>query len=255
VVRELQPDAVIAIMGPDVRWVGTESGYGRETEWSVLPDIVNTDSIHPSSQNYTVDDSFVPRNFMDPDLGGREKILKAKNLSWYPAETDVSIRPGWFYHESEDSLVKSPEQLVDIYFSSVGRNSVLLLNIPPNKHGKIGDQDVKNLKGMRMILDKTFRKNRIRDAGSERSDTVYEYSLGTSGSFNVALLQEDISKGQRIEKFRIEYKDGKDWKVCARGTTIGYKRLLRFRDVSASEVRLIIESSRGAAAIKTFGIY
>jgi alpha-L-fucosidase len=254
VIRELQPDAVIAIMGPDVRWVGTESGYGRETEWSVLPDIVNTDSTAPSGQ-IPADGVFIPRNFMDQDLGGRDKILKAKNLSWYPAETDVSIRPGWFYHQEEDSLVKFPEQLVDIYFSSVGRNSVLLLNIPPNKHGRIQDQDVKSLTGMRKILDETFHRNLVPDPGLRLSDNIYEYSLESSKTFNIVLLQEDITQGQRIEKFRIEYRDGKEWKVCARGTTVGYKRLLRFGDVKTKGIRLVIESTRGIPVIKTFGVY
>jgi alpha-L-fucosidase len=254
VIRELQPDAVIAIMGPDVRWVGTESRTGRETEWSVLPDIVNKDSMDSSRQN-ALDDNFTPRNFMDQDLGGREKILNAKNLFWYPAETDVSIRPGWFYHQEEDSLVKSPDQLVDIYFNSVGRNSVLLLNIPPNKHGRIQDQDIKNLTGMRKILDETFHKNLVPDPGSRLSDTLYEYSLGSPVTFNVALIQENITQGQRIEKFRIEYRDGRKWKVCASGTTIGYKRLLHFRDVTASEIRLVIESSRGKPFVCNFGLY
>ena len=256
VIRDLQPDAVIAIMGPDVRWVGTESGTGRETEWSVLPDVVgNTDSIAASSQQIPMDSAFIPRNFMDQDLGGRDKIMKANNLFWYPAETDVSIRPGWFYHPEEDSLVKSPERLVDIYFSSVGMNSVLLLNIPPNKHGRIQDQDVKSLAGMRKILDETFRNDLVLAAGSRSSKNAYEYSLGFPQRFNVALLQEEITQGQRIEKFRIEYLDGKEWKVCASGTTVGYKRLLRFKEVSATEIRLVIESSRGTAIIKSFGVY
>jgi alpha-L-fucosidase len=255
-IRELQPDAVIAIMGPDVRWVGTESGSGRKTEWSVLPDIVkNTDSLASSSQENNLDAAFVPQNLMNEDLGGRIKIIKAKNLCWYPAEADVSIRPGWFYHENEDSLVKTSEQLVDIYFSSVGRNSVLLLNIPPNKHGLIQDQDIKSLKVMRKILEETFRKNIIGDKDPRSSDIAYIYSLSSAGPFNVALLAEDILKGQHIERFQIDYLDGTEWKTIVKGTTVGYKRLLRFNDIITTKVRLMIESSRGVPHIKDFGLY
>jgi alpha-L-fucosidase len=243
-------------MGPDIRWVGTESGNGRETEWSVLPDVaVNTDFNAADLQQHPVDQTFFPRNFMDQDLGSREKILKAMNLYWYPAETDVSIRPGWFYHPEEDSLVKNPEHLLDIYFNSVGRNSVLLLNIPPSKHGRIQDQDVESLSGMRKILDRTFQKNLVPDAGLKVSDNVYIYSLGSFQTFNIALLQEDITQGQRIEKFRIEYREEKDWKTCVSGTTVGYKRLLRFGQINAAEIRLVIESSREKPILRYFGLY
>ena len=145
------------MMGPDVRWVGTESGYGRETEWSVVPDVAqNLDAIAAGSQQNPVDGAFVPGDMMADDLGSREKIKNAKALVWYPSETDVSIRPGWFYHADQDNRVKTPEKLVDIYYSSVGRNSVLLLNIPPDKRGRIHDNDIKSLMGMRKILDQTF---------------------------------------------------------------------------------------------------
>ena len=140
-IRQLQPQAVIAIMGPDVRWVGTETGEGRWTEWSVLPD-----------------QTFAPLgNLMDSDLGGRERLMKAKGLIWYPAETDVSIRPGWFYHAREDSAVRSPAGLMDLYFSSVGRNSVLLLNIPPDREGLIKLMRISAAcGGWRRLMDGTF---------------------------------------------------------------------------------------------------
>jgi len=135
-------------MGPDVRWVGTESGYGRETEWSVVP--FSSDSLKKNSAIMHPDslkaDFLPPVDVMQQDLGSREKIMGADRLIWYPSEVDVSIRPGWFYHENEDSLVKSPDKLADIYFSSVGRNSVLLLNVPPDKRGLIHENDVKSLR-------------------------------------------------------------------------------------------------------------
>lgn len=157
-IRELQPEAVIAIMGPDVRWVGTESGYGRETEWSVIPvETQNQDKIAAESQK---DVNFVPEvDFMKEDLGSRSLIKEAKALVWYPAETDVSIRPGWFYDPSQDSRVKSPGKLLDIYFNSIGANSVLLLNLPPDKRGLIHENDVKALQELAAITNKMFAEN------------------------------------------------------------------------------------------------
>ena len=145
-------------MGPDVRWVGTESGYGRETEWSVLPlEAQNQDKIAAGSQK---DVSFVPQyDFMKQDLGSRAVIKEASALVWYPAETDVSIRPGWFYDPVQDDKVKSPEKLLDIYFHSIGANSVLLLNLPPDKRGLIHENDVKALHGLAAILEKLFAEN------------------------------------------------------------------------------------------------
>jgi len=283
VVRELQPECLIAVMGPDIRWVGTETGYARETEWSVLPDIVSTDSVHNSFDSNQLDDGFLPHNFMEQNLGGRDKILKAKNLCWYPAETDVSIRPGWFYHEKEDSLVKTPEELVDIYFNSVGRNSVLLLNIPPNKKGLIQQEDIVSLMKMNKTIKQIFRKNLInkhkwfyeareykapllindvkhhgcavKDSSAQGFLTELNYEWKRKTVFNTVLLKEDITKGQRIEKFHIDYWTGSEWKECASGTTVGYKRLLRINDTKGTKIRLIIDASRGSANIKSFGVY
>ena len=282
-IRELQPSAVIAIMGPDVRWVGTESGYGRETEWSVVPDVLqNLDAIAAGSQQNPVDGAFVPADLTADDLGSREKIARAKALIWYPAETDVSIRPGWFYHADQDDRVKTPEKLVDIYYSSVGRNSVLLLNIPPDKRGRIHANDVKSLQGMRKILDQTFASNLLSravvQASSERpghsgtsavdndngtywtpgegvSSATLECVLPPSQVFDRALLQECIRVGQRVERFHLDAWDGTTWKTFAQGTTIGYKRLLRFPAVTAAKVRLVIDESRTSPTLSTFGLF
>jgi alpha-L-fucosidase len=282
-INELQPDAVIAIMGPDVRWVGTESGYGRETEWSVIPVSANQlAEIAASSQQKDVGGAFVPIDMMQPDLGSREKIINAGALMWYPAEVDVSIRPGWFYHENEDSLVKSPEKLVDIYFSSVGRNAGLLLNLPPDKRGLIHENDVKSLLGMKAILDKTFDKNLAENARIAATESqagnppeslldgdpktfwttkpgtktaTLEFTNENQQEFDVLLLQENITNGQRIEEFSLEvYKDG-EWVELAKGTTIGYKRLLRIERKTALKVRLKIISSRDCPELSEFGLF
>ena len=283
VIRELAPQAVIAIMGPDVRWVGTESGYGRETEWSVLPNIAqNLGAIATSSQQFPIDGAFTPGDLTDDDLGGRGKIKDAAALVWYPAETDVSIRPGWFYHSNQDHLVKSPAKLVDIYYSSVGRNSVLLLNIPPDKRGRITEYDVKALAGMRTILDQTFKTNLASDAAItassekpghkaaaiiERNPSGFwttdkgidsaslEFRFPKPRTFDRLMLQECITVGQRIESFRLEAWSDNAWTTITRGTTIGYKRLLRFPPVTSERVRLVIDSSRTSPILSAFGLY
>lgn len=254
-IRKLQPTALIAVMGPDVRWVGTESGYGRETEWSVLPaDAMVQENIAVNSQTK---EGFSPMNLMNDDLGSRKKILNAKRLVWYPAETDVSIRPGWFYHPEDDNKVKSPAELLDIYYSSVGRNGVLLLNIPPDKRGLIHDNDIKHLKEWKRLIDETFTNNLLKGSKKKVSGLIIEYRMKKSQVFDVLLLQENIRKGQRIEKFTVEYKEAgsEEWKKLTEGTTVGYKRLLRFPTVNSAAVRIIIHSSRDKPILKEVGLY
>ena len=257
-IRSLQPQAVIAIMGPDVRWVGTESGYGRETEWSVVPlSSASNDSIAARSQQAELTEGTFnpPGNMMEEDLGSREKILRAKTLIWYPSEVDVSIRPGWFYHAGQDSLVKSPEQLVDIWYSSVGRNSVLLLNLPPDQRGLIHKNDIAALKGMRKILDATFTHNLADMSTITRNDSVILLEMPSPVFFDRVMLCENFRNGQRVEAFQVEIWNGNTWQEIARGTTIGYKRLLRFAPVNTSRARLRIFSSRDVPEITEFGLY
>ncbi len=277
-IRKLQPSAVIAVMGPDVRWVGTESGYGRETEWSVVPsNNLDQSAIGANSQQAV---AFKPSGDMTgDDLGSRDKIKNAKGLVWYPAETDVSIRQGWFYHPEQNDKVKPPEKLLDIYFNSVGRNGVLLMNIPPDREGLINGADIKNLKEWKKLRDNIFRKNLAKNAivqssnginGKAIIDNEYATYWTTKGkdttaeiilklkkksTFNVLLLQEEITVGQRVENFVLEYFDGKKWKRAGQGTTVGYKRLLQFDPVTADRVRIKILSSRLNPTIAELGLY
>ncbi|MGN8039198.1 alpha-L-fucosidase [Chitinophaga sp. 22321] len=277
-IRKLQPGAVIAVMGPDVRWVGTETGYGRSTEWSVVPaNNLDQKTIADLSQQELL---IKPSGYGNgEDMGSRDALYHANSLVWYPAETDVSIRPGWFYHKEEDEKVKTPEKLLDIYFNAVGKNGVLLLNIPPDKRGLIQENDVKNLAAWKNNIDQIFsqnllsaakiassngrRKNALTDDNKntwwttkhEDTTATIEIDLGSTQTFNVCRLQEYIRKGQRVENFVLEYLDGSEWKVAATGTTIGYKRILTFPDVSAQQLRLRITSSRMAPMIADFGIF
>lgn len=278
VIRHLQPEAVIAIMGPDVRWVGTESGYGRETEWSVVPgDQLDLTEISENSQKEVI---FKPMdNLMDNDLGSRDKIRNARSLVWYPAETDVSIRPGWFFHTDQNDQVKTVDQLMDIYFNSVGKNGVLLLNIPPDQRGLIHENDVKNLKEWKNVIDQTFKVNLLKDAAvvsingihagaitdddyqsywtTKGSDTTakIEFEMKAPGTFDVIMLQENIRIGQRIESFSAEYWTGNEWNTFATGTTVGYKRLIRFDQITAQKIRIIIHSSRLNPTLSEVGLY
>jgi len=251
VIRKLQPNALIAICGPDIRWVGNEEGVAPETNWSVQ------------------------------EASHFHQLLGITGKVWYPAECDVSIRPGWFWHAREDDKVKSVEHLLDIYFKSVGRNSVLLLNVPPNRKGLISDVDIQRLREWRKVLDRTFATNfalnkpatassfrpdaQPSNAVDGRKETFWsplsekgewlEIDLQRPTTFNVAMVQEHIAEGQRVERYRIEAWDGKDWQVIARGTTIGYKKLDRFNDVTAVKVRLVIESALATPLIRAFGLY
>lgn len=263
VVREHAPRAVIFGMGPDIRWVGNESGLARASEWSVLP------KKGPGDQTAR-------------DLGNRKYLLGAKELVWYPAECDVSIRPGWFYHAAQDKQVKTLKHMLDIYYRSVGQNSVLLLNVPPDRRGLFHENDVARLRELRQVIDETFKTNLAAGkpvkadstrAGFEaasivdgKGDTywttpegvikaVLEIDLGGPATFDRAMLQEMISTGQRVEEFSLEGWDGQAWKPIVTATTIGHKRLLRFPEVTASRVRLTILDSRDCPTIREFGLF
>ena len=284
VIRKLQPNATIAVMGPDVRWVGTESGYGRETEWSVVSASENSlAEIANSSQQKVGNGSFVPEGDMQKaDLGSRSVISKAKGLIWYPSEVDVSIRPGWFYHSKEDSSVKSPEKLLDIYFSSVGRNSLLLLNIPPDRRGLLHENDVQNLQLFKKKLDDIFATNYLSgskitsdshfknqkadfcidndnntwwSAASDQELANLELNLNGQQTFNVLMLQENIKIGQRIESFILEGWVNGTWEKLTEGTTVGYKRLIRFNTATTDRIRLRILKSRLNPTLSSFGLY
>jgi alpha-L-fucosidase len=149
VVRELAPNAAI-FNGPDVRWVGNESGLARETEWSTVG--INT----LDGLGYSLEAS---GRTMGKDLGSIDILKQSQYMVWYPAETDVSIRPGWFYHAAEDGKVKSIKQLLDIYYASVGRNSLLLLNLPPDRRGLIHEIDAARLAEFGKIVRETFKTN------------------------------------------------------------------------------------------------
>lgn len=251
-IQRLQPKAVMAIMGDDVRWVGNEKGIGRETEWSAT---VLTPGIYArSAENNKRLGVFGKAK----DLGSRQMLTNATELFWYPSEVDVSIRPGWFWHEKENDKVKSLKHLTDIYFQSVGYNSVLLLNIPPDRRGLIHEADVARLREFAAYRRQTFANNAVQNgqtlwtahAGEQR-----EYALKPGSTINVVLLQEDIACGQRVEDFMVEARVGGTWQQLGKGTTVGYKRMLRFPAVEADAIRLTIGQTRLEANIANVAAY
>ena len=251
-IQRLQPKAVMAIMGDDVRWVRNEKGVGRETEWNAT---VLTPGIYARSQENNKRLGVFSKA---EDLGSRKILEKATELFWYPSEVDVSIRPGWFYHAEEDGKVKSLKHLSDIYFQSVGYNSVLLLNIPPDRRGLIHEADIKRLKEFADYRQQTFADNRVKNGRKYWSTTSggeAVYALKSKSEINLVMLQEDITKGQRVEAFTVEALMDNGWKEVGKGTTIGYKRMLRFPAVNANKLRVRIDECRLTAYVSQVAAY
>ncbi|QKZ14584.1 alpha-L-fucosidase [Spirosoma sp. KUDC1026] len=245
-VRQLQPNAVMfSDAGPDVRWVGNEAGNAGETCWSTI----NTEGLAPGKAD--------PKYLNRGDANGKQ---------WVPAETDVSIRPGWFYHAAEDSKVRSGQNLVNLYYQSVGRNSLLLLNVPPNRDGLFADSDVASLREFRSILDETFKKNliarqpkltdkKLATAVSVAANQPLTLDLTGTQTVDRMSIQENIENGQHIASGRVEYWADGAWKELATFTTVGYKRLLRFPTITTSRLRVTVTEANGPVQLAEVGAY
>jgi len=284
VIRKLQPNACIHVCGPDIRWCGNEAGETRPSEWSVVPRrTMDTEKIASASQRAD-DASFRlrPIRAQDLDLGSRERLKDEKELIWYPAEVNTSIRPGWFWHASENDQVKSLDRLVEIYLNSVGGNATFLLNIPPDRRGLFHENDVARLRELGAFLRNSFQRNLIREAaeitapagerGRETGNLVSEderFYLPALSSpcpdirvrwnrperIRYAVIREHLPLSQRIERFELWTEtDGK--KDCLyRGTTVGSKRIVRLENVMISSVLLRITDARGTPAIEQLAFY
>ncbi len=243
-VRRLQPAAVIfSDAGPDVRWIGNERGVAGETNWSTMD---------PAAVPYPgADGAHIVRALQQGDPRGSV---------WRPGETDVSIRPGWFYHPAEDARVKSVDDLVEIYFTSVGRNSKLLLNVPPTRDGLLHEVDVARLAGMRERLAMLFRDDLARDVTPAWRSTgartaVAELALPGETELRIADLREQIEHGQRVARYVLEGDDGTRWRVLSRGTTIGYRKLDRLAPVPVRRLRLTVEDAVDVPRLVRIGVY
>jgi len=265
-IRSMEPKIVFfSDAGPGVRWIGNEEGYVGATNWSMM----NLDTIY----------------------AGRPNINKLLNEGsetgtyWVPGEVDVSIRPGWFYHKTEDDKVKSSEKLFEIYLTSVGRGGMLLLNVPPDRRGLFHENDVKSLKGFHELLNREFKTNlaagkkvtatstrgnmkdfvasNLTDGNKETYwatddktlSASLEINLGKEQAVKYIVIQEYIKLGQRVKKFNVEVKNGNVWSKVADATTIGYKRILKIEPVQTDRVRITIQDSRACPVISNVEIY
>ncbi|AEE50026.1 alpha-L-fucosidase [Haliscomenobacter hydrossis] len=247
-VKQYQPQAVcFSDVGPGVRWVGNESGNAGETCWSPIITLGMAPGVADSKYLNTGDE---------------------QGTEWIPAETDVSIRPGWFYHPKEDDKVRSPQNLVNLYYQSVGRNSLLLLNVPPNREGLLCPQDVASIVEYRSILNETFKTNLAKSGKNKKlvdqkletwiaapENSPLEIKLPKSATFDRFMLQENIAEGQRIAEAQLEYWDGTTWKLIRKFTTVGYKRLLRFDPVTTTKLRLTVLRALAPAQVAELGVY
>jgi alpha-L-fucosidase len=264
-VRLLQPMAcMFSDGGPDIRWVGNEDGVAGEPCWQTL----NLRDFHPGNAD--------TKRLNHGDLAGAD---------WAPAECDVSIRPGWFYHSKEDNEVKSPRQLLDIYFKSVGRGATMLLNIPPDQRGQIHETDMASLQEFAVLRDAIFandlarharvtasnvrgqaRRYRAENVIDGKRDTYWATDDGVTNpdivlefpqpvAFNVVRVREYLPLGQRVEGYVLErWQDGK-WEEFASGESIGNCRLVRGADVTTSKVRLRITKAAVCPAISEIGLF
>ena len=283
VIRSLQPGACIHVCGPDIRWCGNEAGNTRPSEWSVVPRRTrDTEKIASLSQQAD-DQAFRlrPIRAQDLDLGSREALKDETDLVWYPAEVNTSIRPGWFWHESENGQVKPLDQLARIYLNSVGGNATFLLNIPPDCRGLFHENDVARLKELGAFLRSSFQRNLIPEAeisgpaaeeGHEIGNLVtdqetFYFPAAFSGSLEIrarwetpqpvrfVVIREHLPLSQRIEQFEIwTNQNGRKTQVY-RGTTVGNKRIVPLENCRTDTVILLITDSREKPAIEQLAVF
>jgi alpha-L-fucosidase len=280
IVRRNQPDAVLfSAAGPDVRWVGNEKGLAGDPCWATF----SARSLFPG---------FLAENMARTDMEKAWAADEARlnhgdrnGTDWLPAECDVSIRPGWFYHASQDNQVRSPESLLDLYFDSVGRGASLLLNLPPDRRGQLHPKDVQSLLAFRRRRDEIFGQNRAQTARLTASNTrgnnarfapanlcdsnpdtywatddhvttaeiIAEFPAPVS--FNVAGLREFLPLGQRVERFVIEVDQDGQWQEYAHGTSIGSRRLVRGATCTTRRVRLRLLDGSVCPVLSDFALF
>lgn len=263
-VRKLSPNTIIfSDIGPDARWCGNENGFAGETNWN------------------TLDTAGFKRGVGAPPTDTlNEGNIYGKN--WIPEECDVSIRPGWFYHKKEDSLVKTSKELFEIYLKSVGRGANLILNVPPDARGLITQYDSASLIGFKKLRDESFsnnlskksiiyfisdKKERTTKKISDENDRSFEtittpklqsvrIALNQPGKISCIVLKENLTNGQHCAKFKLKILD-KNHSLIKQieGTTIGHKRILTFPEIEAGYIEFSIESQKGPTNIEGISIF
>ncbi|MBI4927201.1 MAG: alpha-L-fucosidase [Anaerolineae bacterium] len=254
-VRELQPDACIfSDVGPDIRWVGNENGIAGDPCWATL----NPAGLGPGMEN--------------PALNNGERA----GAQWLPAECDVSIRPGWFYHATEDHQVKTPDQLVDLYYQSVGRGASFLINLPPDRRGLVHEADAASLREFSARIQRTFQTDLARtalaDCAGENAAAVCDgdartwfdlpqrqgeitLSFASPVELDVVSLREHLPSGQRIDAFALDAWLEGGWVEQAAATSVGSRRLLRLPAIRTTRLRLRILQAAAPPAIQEIAVY
>ncbi|WP_407639067.1 alpha-L-fucosidase [Actinacidiphila yeochonensis] len=267
-IHALSPDTVTFAGPQGTRWVGNEDGAARTTEWSVTPATADPATAHG--------EGLLPNGAQVDDIGSDAALTApgVRFLQWFPAEADVSIRPGWFWHADEQP--KTAAQLTQIYRDTVGRNAVMLLNVPPDKAGRVDDADVAALTAFGSAVEATYGHDllvRARPAALARTLTdgrletswspsrgattgTVELELASGTVFDQVRLGEDIRTGQHVQAFTVSVFDGTAWTTVAEGSTIGYARVLQVAPpVGASRLRVAVTRSRGPFRLATLGLY
>lgn len=281
VIRELQPDACIAICGPDVRWIGNEGGRVRESEWSVVPaPAVETEKVAEKSQKD--DDNgqkILEISAEDKDLGSREFLQNFDSFRWSPAECDVSVNLGWFWHDDDyytGKKIRTSEDIARIYMNTVGGNAYLLLNVPPDNRGLISDREIALLQEFKTIIDNKFANpitvkdvdiiningerthcpEVITDSARKFADSEHAVSIKLENiqRISVVSLEEDTLQSQRIEKFEIYAKHGAEYNVVYIGTVIGNGKFCEINE-ETDEIIINIMQSRSNPVLKNIKLY
>lgn len=285
-IRSLQPNACIHVCGPDIRWCGNEARDTRPYEWSVVPRrTMDTEKIASASQQAD-DAAFRQRKIraQDRDLGSREMLADEANLVWYPAEVNTSIRPGWFWHPSENGQVRPLDELINIYERSVGGNATFLLNIPPTTEGLLHETDVERLHEFGRYLKDAYGRNLLHQPGvvltasdslpgceisAVLTDSYDEWYMPSNESDPVEIhvrwdqpqsirrivLKENILYSQRVEQFAIDAEMPDGWQEMYTGTVIGYKRIVVLPEITTTALRIRITDARCAPTVSFLAVY
>ena len=285
-VRKYQPNACICVCGPDIRWCGNEAGDVRKSEWSVVPArTALAESVQEKSQQAD-DEEFRQRKITSDmeDLGSRAALQGEKDLIWYPAEVNTSIRPGWFYHEKEDDQVKSLAELIHIYCGSVGGNATFLLNIPPMPNGLLHPNDVARLAEFGQWKRNAFFGNLaeaaeitassedvaypVQNVLTDTRTTWYQPANGTTASpaelifdlhtqkeLGYLVLKEAIQHSQRVEAFQVYAQKEEKWVPIYEGTVVGYQKIVDLSGFFTRKLKIVFSDYRVVPLISFVGIY
>jgi len=238
-VRRLQPNALMfSDAGPDIRWIGNEKGTAGDPDWC------------------TVDPSLVPyAGFDAPQVGEWLQHGNANGTVWRPGEADVSIRPGWFHHEAENAKVRSTENLLELYFASVGRSANLLLNVPPTREGLFHEADVARLADFGARRGELFADDHAARARVRRTNDGVELQLREPAPIGMVVLREQIERGQTVLRYRVEAVVTGAWTTVSRGATIGRSKIDRFAPVTSARWRVVIDESLGPARLGPLSLH